>query len=167
MKKIILLTIAVTTAVTMVNAQEFVKDDWIANAGVSISYIDPLFLGGSVEYGIVNNVFNVNGLTLGVGNELGYSSKSTYGVKATALIIGVRASFHYSPVANLDLYTAPAILYGTGTVSVGKRSETLSSTKLGLTLIGARYFFYSNIGAFLELGHNNALDIATGLSFKF
>jgi len=159
MRKIILLTVVAVMAVTIVNAQEFTKGDWAANVGISLDELDPLIFGGSIEYGLVDNVFNLNGLTLGLGAEASYWSKSN----VSAICLGVRVPFHYSPVAKLDLYTAPALIWA--------RAEVLgysnSNTDFGWTFIGARYFFSPNIGAFLELGHHNALGLGAGVSFKF
>jgi len=166
MRKIILGLIALV-AVTMVNAQEFTKGDWVVNAGISLSDTDPLRLGGSIEHGLVNNVFNLNGLTFGLGAETAFASKSVYGGKVSTFVIGVRAPFHYSPVAKLDLYTAPALLYASAKGSVAGTSRTTSTTEFGWTLIGARYFFSPSIGIFVELGSNNALGGAAGVSFKF
>ena len=166
MKKIILLVAVAVMAVTAVNAQEFMKGDWAVNAGISLDETDPLIFGGSVEYGLIDNVFNLNGVTFGLGAELGYFSKSVVGVKTSGTAIGIRAPFHYSPVEKLDLYTAPAILNVRGKAKYMGNSITVTDTEFGWTIIGARYLFSPNIGAFLELGSNTALGIAAGVSFR-
>ncbi|MCL2649414.1 MAG: porin family protein [Candidatus Azobacteroides sp.] len=163
MKKIIFFAVAVLFAVSAVNAQEFKKGDWAVNAGISINDTDPLTFGGSIEYGIVDNLFKLNGLTLGVGAEVGYASKSVSGVTVSASAVGIRIPFHYSPISKLDLYTAPALLFATASVA----GFSANTTDFGWTIIGARYFFTPNIGVFAELGSNNALGMAVGVSFKF
>jgi len=167
MKKIILLAVMALFAVSALNAQVIQKGDWAANVGISLNNTDPLVFGGSIERGLVDNTFNLDGLTFGLGAEIGYASKSVSGIKVSAFAIGIRAPFHYSPVENLDLYTAPALLFASATANVLGYSATVNSTEFGWTIIGARYFFSSNIGAFLELGHNNALGLAAGVTFKF
>ena len=158
MKKIFLLAAVALIAVSAVNAQEFQKGDLTANVGMGLSE-NPLRLGGSFEYGIADNVFDLNGLTFGLGAELGFGFKSNYSV----VVIGVRAPFHYSPVDKLDLYTAP------GLYCLSWKNKNLSDTHMqfGWTFIGARYFFSSNIGAFLELGFDTALGMGAGVAFKF
>lgn len=167
MKKVILLMAVIVIAVSAVHAQEFSKGDWAANVGISLDNTDPLIFGGSVEHGLVDNVFNLDGLTFGLGAELGYCSSSNYGVKASALCIGIRAPFHYSPIPKLDLYSAPALLYASAKAKVLGVTVSDNNTDFGWTIIGARYFFSPNVGAFLEVGSKNALGLGAGISFRF
>jgi hypothetical protein len=171
MKKMILMAAVALLSVSAANAQEFNKGDWAVNAGIGID--DPIAFGGSVEYGLVDNTFNLEGLTFGVGAELGYASQSALGIKASLFAIGVRAPFHYSPVENLDLYSAPTLLLGIGSVKVdGFGSVSNNDFEFGWTIIGARYFFTPGIGAFAELGTNTALctsgtGVGAGITFRF
>ena len=171
MKKTIFLAVMALLAVSALNAQVIQKGDWAANVGISLDNTDPMVFGGSVERGIIDNVFNLDGLTFALGADASYASKSesAYGIKvsASALVIGIRAPFHYSPVAKLDLYTAPALYYVTAKAKVLGQSVSDSSTEFGWAIIGARYFFTQNIGAFLELGHNTSLGMGAGVAFKF
>lgn len=167
MKKIILLAAVALISLSVVNAQEFQRGDWAANVGISLSHTDPLVFGGSVEHGIIDNVFDLSGFTFGLGAELGFASKTVHGFTVSSLMIGVRAPFHYSPVGNLDLYTAPGIYHVSAKGSVLGISSTTSKMQFGWTLIGARYFLSSNVGAFVELGFDTPFEMGAGVTFRF
>lgn len=161
MKKILFVAIVALLAVSAANAQEFNKGNLAVNAG--IGFDNPVILGGSVEYGLFGNLFGIRKLTLGAGVEAGYYSDKKFGIKASVVNIGVRVPLHYSPVAKLDLYTAPALAHYEAKVG----SKSGSGTEFGWTIIGARYYFSENIGIFGEVGSNNALGLAAGVAFKF
>lgn len=164
MKRIFLLAAALLTVSVAANAQEFNKGDWAVNAGISLENTDPILPGGSVEYGLIENTFGLQGLTFGVGAEVGFWSQKVVGIKTTGLALGVRAPFHYSPVNKLDLYTAPAIVHVRAKT---KGLGTSSDTQFGWAILGARYFFSSNFGVFAEFGMDNALETSAGVSFRF
>lgn len=160
MKKIILLTAALLTVGAAAQAQEFEAGDWGVNVGISLDDTDPLTFGGSIERGLVNNTFGLDGLTLAVGAEVGFASQKN----VSALGLGIRVPFHYSPLADLDLYTAPALMWNRGKV---KGADAVTDTEFGWTIVGAHYYFTQGFGAFAELGMDNALGFSIGAAFRF
>jgi len=185
MKKLLLMFVVVSFALTQLIAQEptFEKGDKVLNLGIGfgsawytgIGYstqIPPV--SASFEIGIVDNILEKG--VIGVGGYFGYSSyKYTYsfddwGWKYTNLFIGARGNFHY-PLANkLDTYVGLTI--GVNIVSektFGGYTGTSFGSNGGLKtaeFIGARYYFSDNFAAMLELGYGVAY-LNLGIALKF
>jgi hypothetical protein len=135
MKKVILLFAAALITVAEINAQGFKKGDCATNLGISISNTNPLFFGGSIEFGLLSD----DVVTLGLGMEFGYAFKPKYPM--SQLNLGIRAPIHYSPVKNLDLYTAPTLTHAIAIVN----DYSAIATEFGWVIIGIRCFFNSGL----------------------
>ena len=136
-----------------VNAQNsaFSKGDMAANLGLGIGWrVGPAV---SFEYGVADNLFNLDKATLGVGGYLGYALGNNN------FIIGARGLFHYQFVDKLDTY---------GGVMIGfQRWGGLAISPL---FAGARYYFKEKMGVFAELAFYENYSIGylnLGLALKF
>jgi hypothetical protein len=143
--------------------------------GQSVVYENPLLLGGyvSVDYALPIN------FPLTVGLEIGFSGASIEGVPHPYIDapggglgfipILARAAWHPDfGVENLDPFFMFKMGYGFGWLSGDfadrVKPEGPSGFGIGI-MIGARYFFTSNIGAFVEAGYERffaSFDYDTG-----
>ncbi|MDO7877770.1 hypothetical protein Q5H93_23745 [Hymenobacter sp. ASUV-10] len=112
---------------------------------------------------------------IGIGGLVGYQSTSSdlgYGTKfkSSDLAIAVRGAYHYPVTDAFDAYAG----LGLGFRSISYEVEG-SSSLIAVAdykgfysgyFIGGRYFFTDKIGAFGELGYDQAL-LKVGLSVKF
>lgn len=112
---------------------------------------------------------------IGIGGLVGYQSASSdlgYGTKfkSSDLAISVRSAYHYPVTDAFDAYAG----LGLGFRSISYEMEGSSSLVAVADykgfysgyFIGGRYFFTDKIGAFAELGYDQAL-LKVGLSVKF
>jgi len=133
----------------------------------------------SLDWGIIDELFNVENLSLGVGGYLGYSSNkwtwsgADYGWRYTYVIPGVRGTVHYQlPVEKLDTYAGLMLGYNIvthkefGTWAGANTYSASASTAEFSAYAGARYYFTNSIAAFAELGYGIAY-LNIGLSLKF
>lgn len=179
MKKQILLATAIIFSFLGTMAQEstFNKGDKVLNLGIGLgstlysgSYhntkIPPL--SGSLEFGMVDNLFEVENLNLGVGGYAGFSTSEwkytwagdSYGWRYTNIILGVRGAVHYPLTEKLDTYTGlmigPNIIISSefGNWGDGVNNNTASDSGLIYAYyFGARYYFKENLGIMAELGY--------------
>ena len=169
MRKIILgsLIIVLITfcATTNLSAQAFAKENFVANAGISLGG-GGYYAGASSSVGVsfsLEKGFMETGEfgIIGIGGIVGYRSGT---FDRNSLLLGPRATYHFSiiPVEKLDVYAVVEtdIIFFSGNDA---RSNTVE-----LSLIAAaRYYFSENFGAFVELGINGYSDFTGGLSYKF
>ncbi len=176
MKKLIV-SIILIMGISTLMAQEptFLKGDKVVNASIGLgsiyywgSYystsIPPLSV--SVEYGYIDNLLDVENLTLGLGGYVGFSSYryrvssfgTEYGWNYTNIIIGARGALHYPLADKLDTYTG--LLIGPRIVlssTYGDQSFNTSSARgSGIAysyFFGARYYFTDNLALLGELGY--------------
>lgn len=173
--------------------QSFSKGDKVLNLGFGIGstlYSGTAYttkvppISASLEVGVVDNLFEVEGLNLGLGGYLGFSKSqykytyyyydndTEYGWNYTNLIIGGRGVLHYQFSDNLDTYTG--LMLGANIVttsSFGDYEETYVNSASGSGLaysyfIGARYYFAESIGAMAELGYGISY-LNLGICLKF
>ena len=147
----------------------FNNGDKLLNIGVGLNsyYSGGSPLGASFEFGITDDI--------SVGANIDFLSNNYKGYKFRAFYFGVRANYHFNELLEInndqvDLYGGITIghrsfswtdnVYGN---SLGKTYE--SGTYLGL-MIGGKYYFSDNIGAFLELGAGGATNARIGVAFK-
>jgi hypothetical protein len=193
MKRLIfglLLGLLATGNAAQVNAQSYKEGIQVINAGIGVGYgirystgssITPLM---SVSY--EQGYRQVGPGTLGLGGIVSYQSASyrTENINGTAdqrwsaTYLGFRATWHpdilvsgeYDVYGGLQLgYTAYSYKYsGTGLYAPGLRPiENNLSSHIGLGLVvGGRYYFTPNIGAFAELGYDLAY-VKIGAAFNF
>lgn len=184
MRKLALFFFAIVACISAANAQDvFRKGDAALNIGVGfggvyfgsgVSTVIPP-LGVSFDYAVVSDLINGNNGSIGVGAYLGYSAgrvKVNHTVSNKTLInnltIGVRGSFHYQFVRNLDTYATLMLGYhhAATTFSVGgvKSSSNAGALAWG-TSIGARYYFSETFGVHAELGYGVSI-IQAGITLR-
>ena len=206
MKKIVFLAMASMFIFATLNAQVtsssapednsttslFSKGDKVLNLGLGLgstlysgsSYstvIPPI--SASLEVGVVDNLFDAEGLSLGLGGYLGFSRSKykysnfygdglEYGWNYTNLIIGGRGVLHYQFSDKLDTYTG--LMLGANIVSSSSFGDyddswgnSASTSGLAYSyFIGARYYFAESFGVMAELGYGiSYLNIGVCLKF--
>lgn len=187
MKKLLLLFAGIVLAAGAANAQDLVRKGTLAfNAGIGFgngysngywrTTIPPIHISG--EGTVVDNLIQGKNGAISVGGYLGFrgyksvfsDAQGTYGWKYNNVIIGVRGSFHYVPVAKLDTYAGLMLAYEIsshkdyGTLATGATASSGGGFLPGFYL-GARYWFTDGFGAFAEVGYGAAY-FNLGVSFK-
>ncbi|MDR1846971.1 MAG: hypothetical protein LBR17_02510 [Bacteroidales bacterium] len=135
----------------------------------------------SLDWGIIDNLFNVDKLSLGVGGYLGYSANKwveTYGsyewgYKYSYIIPGARGTIHYEIMDKFEGYGGLMLGYnivsgkeiGDWNYYYGNYNHTDSYVQFS-AFVGARYYFADAFGAWAELGYGIAY-FNLGLSLKF
>ena len=207
MKKIVFLAIAGMFLFSTLKAQDeasstsnasstpklFSKGDKILNLGIGIgstlyrgSYYSTIIppISASLEVGVLDNLFEVDGLNLGVGGYLGFSrsqykysyyyyeNDTEYGWNYTNIIFGARGVLHYEFSDKFDTYTG--LMLGANIVttsSFGNYDDEFVSSASGSGLaysyfIGARYYFAESFGVMAELGYGISY-LNLGICLKF
>lgn len=171
---------AVALASISTNAQEvFHKGTQTLKASIGFNENGkPLVI--AYEKGIMDNLFDVQKLNLGVGAHLGFYGYSTsatnFGstIKTSFIVLapGVSGYLHYQFIPKLDTYIG-ASLGATISRSSASNSEskasatTASSVKVAWGLaLGARYEITPKWGAFIEAGHGTG-NFTLGAAYKF
>lgn len=194
MKKLVLLAATLFAALSM-NAQITVGEQVVSG---TVGLINNVYGGGydskfppitvSYEYGLLENAWGVDGLSVGVGGVFGYTSAKdvytwyddVYGYKYSSIIIAAKGYAHYDvlglfdvKVDNLDTYAALTLGYNIGTSKKWgdwyEGADTSTAAVSGLVYgfqIGARYWFMDNLAANLELGYGLA-SFNIGVSYRF
>jgi opacity protein-like surface antigen len=180
MKKLLFTVIVIVVALGSAQAQVepvFVKGDKVVNLGIGLgtyyggyfrSVIPPL--AASVEYGMKDNLFDVENLNFGLGGYVGfYSSRYRYlDYGYTTIVLGVRGSLHYPFVEKLDTYAGlllgPRINIATGAYS-GTYVSAPGSPLAFDTYVGGRYYFSEKMAVFGELGYGIAY-LTLGVALK-
>ncbi len=198
MKKLLLVMAASVILAASTNAQDevsntpklFAKGDKVLNLGIGIgstlyygSYyttqIPPI--SASLEYGVLDNLFDVDGLNVGVGGYFGFSRSqykysydglTDWGWNYTNIIIGGRGVLHYEFSEKFDTYTG--LLLGPNIV-ISKEfgthyedyTDTAASSGLAYSyFIGARYYLSDKFALMGELGYGISY-LNLGVSLKF
>ncbi len=169
MKKVYLLLL---TAFLMLNlsvqSQGLEKGDFGLNVGIGLGYRGfPIEVSGT--YGIVDDLFNVDGLTLSVGGYLGVSMFHTsyYWVSYSGVRVlpAVRVLAHYTFFDKLEVFAGPAA----GFVIDRTTSNYDYDNHFGLfgsIAAGAKYYFTDNFGVYAETGYSIGYFMV-GATFKF
>lgn len=175
MKKIgVLLSALFLSMMAMAQNGAYSKGDKLLNVGIGLNsyYSGGIPVGASFEYGVTEDI--------SVGVNFDYLSRKYrfYGdsYKWTALYFGVRGSYHFNTLLNID--NNKVDVYGGATV--GYRSFTWKDSFTGSGLgnsydngvfvgifAGGKYYFTDNIGAFAELGAIGSTNFRIGAAFKF
>lgn len=193
MKKLLVMAAALVCAFS-VNAQ-INKGEVVATAGVGLgnsvykAYDKALIpINLEAEYGLVEGLFGVDGLSLGVGASLsytqgkqeytipgipGYTEDATYGVKSASYIVGAKGYFHYDffDLEKLDTYAAITLGWNIASAKTyGDYVEGMAAASAGGLYygvsVGARYWFTDAIGANLEAGVGLSF-LKAGVTFRF
>lgn len=170
MKNLAILFIAIFT-VGLVSAQSpvFQKGDHTINIGTGVA-----LRGLPIEFGytagIVDNLFRVPGLTLGVGGYIGYSFWNPQmphlipaAYKGWSTLLGARAEVHYSVVRNLDFFGGPMV--GFQFTSWENQSNMNFIFTPGV-YAGVKYFFTPNFGVYASAGYG-IVYFSGGFTFQF
>lgn len=150
MKKLVVLVVMLFTVV-LVKAQDpmFLKGDKVVNLGIGIgSY--PI-VSASLDYGIVDDILDV--ATIGVGPYVGFG----YRYHTTIVMGGVRGTFHYPIIDDLDTYAG----FGLGFEYYNYNSYWGYSYYKPFRIepgffIGARYELNETITVFGEAGYGTS-----------
>lgn len=151
-------------------AQVYEKGDKLLNVGVGLGTYGAggIGLGGSFEYGIHE--------AISVGALAGYSGKNYFGSRFSVLYLGVRGSYHFNELLNLnndqiDLYAGAGLGYRNVTWNIdgiggGFLGKTYGGGIYPLLHIGGKYYLKPNLGLFAELGSGFG-TLQAGVAFKF
>lgn len=181
MKKLLVMAAALVCAFS-VNAQ-INKGEVVATAGVGLgnilysSYEKSLVpINLEAEYGLVEGLFGVDGLSLGVGGSLSYTqgANNIYDtrIKSTACIVGAKGNVHYDffDLEKLDTYAAISLGWIIASTKASDDSSRGDLPSHGgpyyAVSVGARYWFTDAIGANLEAGYGLSF-LKAGVTFKF
>jgi len=179
MKKLVLIVAAVALFSLCSNAQgTFVKGTKVFKFGVGINGSGTP-VEASYEAGVTNNFLGVKGMVLGLGANLGYygykesfnNMAGSYSWKYSDIVIAGRAVAHYPLIKKLDTYFGLMLGYNVASASYdGPNAGSIPTPSVGGVvwggLIGARYEFSKNWGAYLELGKSTA-NACLGVAYKF
>jgi hypothetical protein len=179
MKKITLIFAVLVLVSYGLNAQEmFEKGTKLVKVGFGLNgHSFPV--EASYEQGIVNNLFDVDGLNLGLGLYLGYYSYKedfgmftgdTWGWKYTNFVIGPRAIAHYEFIDKFDTYTGLMLGYDVGSSKYygpdGYDPSPVTNGGFAFGwVVGGRYEFNDNWGAYAELGYSISY-LSLGVAYK-
>lgn len=138
-------------------------------------------MSASIEYGLVDDLFDVENLALGLGGYLGFSSSqykytwfgSNYGWNYTYIIIGARGTLHYPLAPKLDTYAGlmigPNIIISSEFGDWGEMVDQNSASTSGLVTayyVGARYYVKDKLAVLGEAGYGISY-LNLGISLKF
>lgn len=170
MKKIYLLMIAILfAATTSAQSPIFEQGNIAINAGVGLG-LRGLPVEVSAIYGIVDDLFRADGLSLGVGGYFGFTSWKSgllWYSGGYSVLPGVRGEVHYSVVDNLDFF---------GGVLLGLRMDHWDNdlvfgnyTNWNLSTgayVGAKYFVTDNFGFYASAGYGITY-LSAGIALQF
>ncbi|MDR0510043.1 MAG: hypothetical protein LBH06_02990 [Rikenellaceae bacterium] len=186
MKRVIAL-FACVFAVSVASAQnEFEKGVTRINLGVGVggstfgegysTTVPPI--AASAEWGVVDELFDAEACSLGVGGYLGYTAAKykyagvNYGYNVSGVIIGARSAIHYQfNVKKLDTYGGLMVGYNIASAKAYGNWGNTPTTNLSVggfswsLYFGANYRFTEKLGAFAELGYGISY-LTLGLSLK-
>lgn len=136
-------------------------------------------VSAAFDYGLRDDwgpgVFGIGGY---VGTSL-YSSEytlsgDTYGTRYMNVLIGARATYHYTFVENLDTYGGAVLGFAVATASnygdwpAGVDNVSAGSDAIHEIFVGAKYYFSDGFAAFSELTSGSSIPYFTmGVAFKF
>lgn len=179
MKKLTLIIAVIAICSASTNAQSlFEKGTQLFKMGVGLN-ANGTPLEVSYEKGIKEDFLGVDGLVLGIGGNVGYYGykedfsllNSSYSWKYTNIVVAGRALAHYPLINKLDTYAGLVLGYNVASTKYdGPNAGSVTSPSAGGLvlggLVGARYEFSQNWGAYAELGYS--ISYATiGVAYKF
>ena len=189
MKKLFAMAIAMVIAFSA-NAQ-IQKNEKVISVGVGLgnsiypasSYESSLVpINADFEMGVVEGLFGVDKLSLGVGGTIGYTQAkkdyskylpgSNIGYKFSYVNVGAKGYFHYDlNVENLDVYAAITLGYDMASAKAygDWKSDMdipfVGDFSVGVS-VGARYWFQDNLAANMEVGVGLSF-LKLGVSYNF
>jgi hypothetical protein len=172
-KQPVLLLASLFCLVSYASYGQFEKGDKLLNLGIGVNsyYNGGIPLSASFEVGVTDEISVGGGL-----DYLSYNrSASSVDYGFSVLYLGVRGSYHFNKLFNLDVEKLD--LYGGA--SLGYRSFTWKDSSIsGLSgtwgsgvffgaHVGARYYFSPKLGGFLEVGAGGSGNARLGVALKF
>ncbi len=179
MRKLALIIAAVACFSVGSNAQGmFKKGTQLFKLGIGINgHGTPI--EASYEKGVKSDFLGVQGLVLGFGANLGYygykenfsNLAGSFSWKYTDLIIAGRALAHYEIIKKLDTYGGLMLGYNVASAKYdGPNAGSIPTPSVGGIvvggLVGARYEFNQQWGAYLEVGYSTSYG-NVGIAYKF
>ncbi|HWD87205.1 MAG TPA: hypothetical protein VG367_03695 [Mucilaginibacter sp.] len=184
MKKYLLtaLLIAAISSLGMAQSKSsFNNGDNLFNVGIGLG--SPFFGAGysaslpvnpvvSFEHGITDAI-SVGATASFASSKYGYSILNTnYSFKETAIFIGVRGSYHFDQIFNIDpkfdVYGGASVGYVIVSVSDNQGNSGSAASGGGFgAFAGGKYYFQSNIAVYAELGYQSLSVMNAGITFKF
>ncbi|MCF8363163.1 MAG: hypothetical protein K9G70_11130 [Prolixibacteraceae bacterium] len=162
--KRILFVIMISCVAFSLKAQEvapmFVKGDKIINVGIGLGYYTSV--SASLDYGIADEIADLG--SIGVGPYAAFGFRYSY----SAVMAGVRGTFHYPFVENFDTYVGLGLglSYNMYNSSHWNYSYDPFIDPEGGFFIGARYKMSETLTVFGELGYGISY-LNVGLALKF
>lgn len=146
----ILAVAAVLCMATATQAQEtFSKGNLVGTVGIGVGANYGLPISGALDWSVTSLWDDKSNLGVGVLVGLGIDDPMW-------CLIGGRVSLHYQFVDKLDTYVGTTLGY-----------IVAGGSKFGWdAYVGARYYFWNNIGLFAEIGAGWS-NFTIGASFKF
>ena len=185
-KAILFFSFIILTIATIGQDVQFRKDDKVLNLGIGFG--STLYTGRfysttvppvsvSFELGFMDDLLDIEDLSLGLGGYLGYTSSryeyeffgSYWGWDYKSVIIGARGVLHYPLVEKLDTYSGLMLGYNVVTSKSFGAGGTGSAAGSGVAyswFAGGRYYFTSNLAGMVEIGYGIAY-LNLGLAVKF
>ncbi|HBL76922.1 MAG: hypothetical protein A2W90_00855 [Bacteroidetes bacterium GWF2_42_66] len=179
MRKLTLIIAAIAFFSVSSNAQEmFEKGTQLFKLGVGLNG-NGTPVEVSYEKGVKDDFLGVDGLVLGLGGNLGYYGYKedfagygmNYSWKYTNIVIAARGLVHYPLINKLDTYGGLVLGYNVASTKYdGPNAGSVASPSAGGLvvggLVGARYEFSENFGAYVEVGYS--ISYANiGIAYKF
>jgi hypothetical protein len=186
-KTIITLFATIMTIALLAQESQFNEGDKVLNLGIGLgstfaigryytTQVPPV--SASLEFGFMDNLLDVEGLNLGLGGYVGYTSYKyevpvwNWGWQYTSLIIGARGVLHYPLVEKLDTYSGLMLGFNLRTSKDFGTGSTGSAAGSGIAsawFAGGRYYFTDNLAGMVEIGYGIAylnLGVALKLAGK-
>lgn len=142
------------------------KGDKLLNLGLGLGYY---YGNGGVPL-IASFEFAASDV-ITVGPYLSYTSRGYVGYRWTFIDFGVRASYHFSELFEInneqvDVYGGANLGYAVASISNSSYDNSLYPGRVQLGLhAGARYFFSEKVAGYGELGFGLA-PLSLGVTFK-
>lgn len=179
MKRFALIIAAVACFYVGSNAQEiFGKGTQLFKLGIGVNG-NGTPLEVSYEKGIKEEFLGVKNLVLGLGGNLGYygykedfsNLAGSFSWKYTNIVIAGRALAHYEIIRKLDTYGGVMLGYNVASTKYdGPNAGSIPTPSAGGFvfggLVGARYEFNSQWGAYFEVGYSTSYG-NIGIAHKF
>jgi len=131
------------------------------------------------EKGVANDFLGVKGMVLGLGANMGYygykedfnNLAGSFSWKYSDIILAGRAMAHYPLIKKLDTYAGIMLGYNVASANYsGPNAGSVQTPSVGGVvwggLIGARYEFNNNWGAYIEVGKSTSYG-NLGIAYKF
>lgn len=190
MKKFLfLMTVLCVLGTTAVAQDVFRKGNVVGNVQVGIGAYKNYGVGfpisASVDVGAFDRIINGENGSIGLGGYVGFASYNNtiienalvYDNSATSFVIGLRGTFHYQLVDNLDTYagfmagvnrlwTNNSITSQLTGIVVDDKTTYNSTRFASAFFVGARYYFTNSFGVVAEAGYGFA-NCSIGITFKF